>query len=113
MSDQAHCLGVVRRWEVGMHSLQALNRAEAGSEGVRTRLGFAMGACMGCHGRLPRLLVGRSRQRRLLVVVSFRDAGWARGQLVRRGCMVEVRIVRVPGAALLMVGRKAFLAEPG
>ena len=68
---------------------------------------------MGCHGRLPRLLVGRSRQRRLLGVVSFRGAGWVPGRLVRRGCMVEVRIVRALDAALPVVGRKACLAEPG
>lgn len=97
-----------------MRSLQALNGVEAELEEVRRRLGFVMGACMGCHGRLRRPLVGRSRQHHLMGVGSFRDAGWVLGQLARRGCTVEVCIVRVlDGVALLVVGRKACLAGSG
>lgn len=114
MSDQAHYLEVIQRWVVGMRSFQALNRAEAVLEGVRRRLGFVMGACMGCHGRLPQPLVGRSRLRRLPGVGSFRGAGWVPGRLVRRGCMEAVRLVRVLDCvALLMVGSKALLAGSG
>jgi len=72
-----------------------------------------MGPCIGCHGRLPRLLVSRSRQHHQLGVVSSRGAEWVPERLVPRGCMVEVRIVQVLDAALLVAGRKACLAEPG
>lgn len=96
-----------------MRSRQALNRAKAVLEEVRTRLRFAMGACMGCHGRLRRPLVGRSRQRHLLGVGSFRDAGWVLGQLVQRGCMVAVLVRVLDNVALLVAERKALIAGSG
>lgn len=58
---------------------------------------------MGCHCRLPRRLLGRSRLHHLLEVVSFRGVEWVRGRRVRRGCMVEVRIVLVLDAVALAV----------
>lgn len=96
-----------------MCSLQALNRAEAVLEGVRRRLGSAMEACMGCHGRLRRPLVGQSRQRHLMGVGSFRGAGWVLVQLVQRGCMVAVLVRVLDNVALLVFGRKVLIAGSG